>query len=211
MKKVILIALCIVTTVSTYSQVTIGSGNPPHKDAILDLKENDDNSSEKGLLLPRVSLKATNMPSPLSEHVAGMTVYNTAVSPAGTSPENYVSQGFYYNNGTKWERLFLGTTNWFYMPSVAIDTSTPANDVVMDLYNLYKNQFNGTGSNFVKSEDAPSAVPYIPTADQLYFYVTEYDPSVFNIKKIDRQGRMTYDILNPAAESSYINIVFVLK
>ncbi len=82
------------------AQVTIGSGIPPHKDALLDLKEDNGGSSEKGLLLPRVALSQTTSPSPLSEHVEGMTVYNTATT-------GDVVPGYYYSDGTKW--ILLGS------------------------------------------------------------------------------------------------------
>ena len=51
--------------------------------------------SNKGLLLPRIALTGTNSALPLSAHVAGMIVYNTATV-------SDVSPGIYYNNGTKW-------------------------------------------------------------------------------------------------------------
>jgi hypothetical protein len=51
--------------------------------------------SNKGLLLPRVALTGTNSALPLSAHVAGMIVYNTATV-------SDVSPGLYYNNGAKW-------------------------------------------------------------------------------------------------------------
>jgi hypothetical protein len=56
----------------------------------------------KGLLLPRVALSATTNFSPLSAHVAGMTVYNTATAGVGGTA---VTPGFYYNDGTKWVLL----------------------------------------------------------------------------------------------------------
>ncbi|GAB4021712.1 tail fiber domain-containing protein [Spirosoma koreense] len=52
-------------------------------------------STNKGLLLPRLPLTQTTSPTPLTAHVAGMTVYNTATA-------NDVVPGFYYNDGTKW-------------------------------------------------------------------------------------------------------------
>lgn len=55
-------------------------------------------SSDKGLLLNRVSLTATANATPLVAHVAGMVVYNTAT--AGD-----VTPGYYYNDGTKWVRV----------------------------------------------------------------------------------------------------------
>jgi hypothetical protein len=44
----------------------------------------------------------TNLVSPLTAHIAGMVVYNTATAGSGTTA---VSPGFYYNNGTEWVRL----------------------------------------------------------------------------------------------------------
>jgi hypothetical protein len=59
-------------------------------------------TNKRGILLPRVALSATNLAAPLTAHVEGMTVYNTAY--AGTAP-NDVTPGWYYNDGTKWVRL----------------------------------------------------------------------------------------------------------
>src|SRR5688572_5924249 len=59
-------------------------------------------SSNKGIRFPRIALSATNNPSPLSAHVEGMMVYNTAT--AGTPPANVIP-GIYYNDGTKWLKV----------------------------------------------------------------------------------------------------------
>ncbi len=74
-----------------------GSSSLPNSNAVLDLE-----STQRGLLLPRVPLQATNVATPLTAHIAGMTVYNTAT--AGTAPFA-VSPGWYYNDGTHWVRL----------------------------------------------------------------------------------------------------------
>lgn len=76
-------------------QVGIGT-DTPNADALLEL-----NSSDKGLILPRLNLVSLTNFSPLTAHVAGMIVYNTA-------NVNNVSPGLYYNNGTSWVRM---TTN----------------------------------------------------------------------------------------------------
>lgn len=86
------ILLCL--PLQSKAQVTIGSEDEPNADAVLELK-----STAKGLLLPRVALSATNLPSPLKNHVTGMMVYNTAS--AGTFGVN-VSPGVYHNDGTQW-------------------------------------------------------------------------------------------------------------
>jgi hypothetical protein len=59
-------------------------------------------STNKGMLLPRLGLSATNLASPLSAHVSGMVVYNTATAGSGTTA---VNPGYYYNDGTKWVKL----------------------------------------------------------------------------------------------------------
>lgn len=73
----------------------------PDSNAVLDIV-----SKEKGVLIPRVSLVTITSASPMSKHVAGMMVYNTADTTGTTTPsENGVSPGFYYNSGTKWIRV----------------------------------------------------------------------------------------------------------
>ena len=77
----------------SYAQVGINT-TTPNPDAILDVT-----ASDKGFLLPRIALVRADLPTPLSSHVAGMMVYNTAT--AGSS-SNKVVPGYYYNDGTKW-------------------------------------------------------------------------------------------------------------
>lgn len=76
--------------------VGIGTGSP-NINAQLEI-----NSTNKGLLLPRVALSATTNASPLSAHVLGMVVYNTATV-------SDVTPGFYTNDGTKWARMVSST------------------------------------------------------------------------------------------------------
>lgn len=205
MKKILftilLVCICLFSS-NLKAQVTIGSNTEPNTNAVLDLISN----SNKGLLLPRVALTATNNPSPTSAHTAGMTVYNTATTSVNTGYD--VSPGFYYNDGTKWVQLPLGYTKWFYMPSVSFDTSTTGTGRSKDLYSLYYTQFHAPS---VKSTGAPTSVPFIPAATDMYYYITSYDTSVFANISINASGAMTYDVIGSATACSYINIAFVLK
>ena len=72
--------------------VGIGTAGIAHSDAILEVK-----AANKGLLMPRLALTSTTSASPLSAHVAGMIVYNTATT-------GDVSPGVYHNNGTIWQK-----------------------------------------------------------------------------------------------------------
>ncbi|MCG2611194.1 hypothetical protein LZZ90_06715 [Flavobacterium sp. SM15] len=84
-----------------YAQVGIGT-NTPDINSVLEVS-----SFKKGVLITRVALTETISPLPLTNHVAGMIVYNTSTS--GTN-EKIVVPGFYYNNGTQWIRLEPLTT-----------------------------------------------------------------------------------------------------
>ncbi|WP_199142022.1 collagen-like triple helix repeat-containing protein, partial [Pedobacter sp. ASV12] len=96
MKKTLLIAFSLLLCISIVSAQqkikdgTINNTNLPNKDALLDLESNN-----KGLLHARVSLVKTSDAAPLTAHVAGMMVYNTATI-------NDVVPGIYYDDGSKW-------------------------------------------------------------------------------------------------------------
>ncbi|MCX6706377.1 MAG: hypothetical protein NTV24_04750, partial [Candidatus Woesebacteria bacterium] len=88
----------------------------------------DINFSNKGLLMPRVSLTGTTDQTTIINPALSLLVYNTA--PAGTSPNNVVP-GFYYWDGTKWvqnggtgtpgtnpgDMLYWNGTSWVVVPA----------------------------------------------------------------------------------------------
>ena len=63
-------------------------------------------SSNKGVLLPRVALTGTVDVTTILSPTASMLVYNTAT--AGTAPNN-VTPGYYYWSGAAWTRFTTGT------------------------------------------------------------------------------------------------------
>ena len=101
-KQLLLISAVLLTTFSGYAQTKIkdgtvaGSPTLPNSGAILELE-----STNKGLLLPRVALSSTTTWGLSGSITAGMTVYNTATA-------NDVTPGYYYNDGTQWVRLSSG-------------------------------------------------------------------------------------------------------
>jgi hypothetical protein len=87
----------------TYAQ-NVGinsSGATPDATAGLDI-----DFSNKGLLIPRVALTATNAAGPITTPTTSLLVYNTAT--AGSAPNN-VTPGYYFWTGTAWSRLSNGT------------------------------------------------------------------------------------------------------
>lgn len=136
-------------SVQLSSQVTIGSGIPPHSDALLDLKEFTDESSSKGLLMPRVSLVSKASASPLINHVKGMFVYNIA------DIDTEIYPGCYYNTGTEWVRIETQSGSGI-MPIVSNGLSLAGNNIklggalseptfITGISSANKLSFTGTG------------------------------------------------------------------
>jgi hypothetical protein len=98
--SIVLLSLCslLLSSGTISAQVTIGSSVEPDADAILDLKEKSDGTSQKGLLLPRVNLRTSTDAYPLTTHVEGMLVYNKKDSTT-------IKPGVFYNDGTQWKRI----------------------------------------------------------------------------------------------------------
>jgi hypothetical protein len=96
----------------------------------------------------------------------------------------------------------------FYPPSIAIDASANGAGFTENLYAQYIAQF---GTPAVASTGAPAALPTY-AANELYYYVTYADPTVFANMSIDANGVLTYDIIGqPTDYNSLINVVFVVK
>jgi hypothetical protein len=85
---------------TSIGQVVIGNTNP-NTNTLLEIEDGTDSG---GVLLPRATLSATTISSPLATDIAGMIVYNTVT-------DGDVTPGFYYNDGALWIRLGAGTTN----------------------------------------------------------------------------------------------------
>lgn len=91
-----IIAIC---STSLFAQLKVGN-NPGtlNTNAALEVE-----TSNKGLLLPRVALNSTTSVAPMSAHVSGMIVFNTATA-------NDVTPGFYYDDGNKWVKISPAAT-----------------------------------------------------------------------------------------------------
>lgn len=111
----ILILVVIWATPGTLSaQVKIGN-NPSNvnPNAILELE-----STNKGVLMPRVQLDSTHSPAPLSAFVKGMVVYNTRTV-------NDVSEGIYYCDSLKWVKIAnAGPEGWSVNGNSGINSAT---------------------------------------------------------------------------------------
>ncbi|SHM58010.1 hypothetical protein [Myroides odoratimimus] len=121
---------------------------------------------------------------------------------------------------------------FFYMPAVIFDTKSKGTKLSRDLYKEYVDQFTGgkagdENANYniahgasgytmpytggiVGSDGAPADIAVFGSGE-LHYYVTYYDTKVFANLSIDKDGKLTYDIIGNATPASYMNIVFVIK
>ncbi|WP_025125296.1 hypothetical protein [Myroides odoratimimus] len=127
-----------------------------------------------------------------------------------------------------WENQNKVAPQFFYMPAVIFDTKAKGTGLVRDLYQEYVNQFTGGESDsyniahgaggytmpytggIVGSDGAPADIAVFDRGE-LHYYVTYYDTKVFANLSIDKDGKLTYDIIGNATPASYMNIVFVIK
>ena len=104
MKKVLFLTISLMSAINLFAQnVGIGT-NTPDASAKLDVVD-----SNRGLLIPRVALTATNASGPVTSPATSLLVYNTAT--AGTPPNN-VWPGYYYWDGAQWVRLSNNQEAW---------------------------------------------------------------------------------------------------
>lgn len=103
MKKVIIIISLFVLSTNGHTQ-SVGIGTTtPHSSAMMEVQSNN-----KGILVPRISLSAANVASPVSSPADALLIYNTATAGSGA---NAVTPGFYHWSAaaSRWESI--GSTN----------------------------------------------------------------------------------------------------
>ncbi|KAA5535799.1 tropomyosin [Paenimyroides baculatum] len=194
-----LIAFGLGTASIGFAQVTQQKiGNNPtliNPNAALEVE-----SANKGILLPRLGLTATNSFAPLAAHVAGMTVYNTAT--AGTAPNN-VTPGYYYNDGTQWVRVATGadaktepwreqattneatanSQNIYQTGSVAVgDFSTAASTKKMEVKGDFKAEVTAAGGVAYGTEISHPVNPN----GAMHYWLTS--PTNYRIASANAQG-----------------------
>jgi len=202
-----LLSLFLLCSIHGVAQVTIGNNAAPKQYSILELSTVN---VKGGLRLPQLNTSERNA-LVLDGTANGLIIYNT--------DEKCVN----YYNGSQW-RSFCEGAGWFYMPSIVIDVTT-SGTFQRDLHLEYKKQFADTddsstpansptpGTALVKSDvAAPNPFTKIYAANELYYYVTGYDASVFSNLSITSTGVLTYTInAGNVTDATYMNIVFVVK
>ncbi len=103
-------------------------------------------STNKGVLFPRVALKSTtNGTDPIASPATGLTVFNTAS--AGTAPNN-VTPGYYYWDGSKWVKMAIEVPPVDFAKTVYVNATSPSTATIFD-----ENNPPATNDDALKSDD----------------------------------------------------------
>jgi hypothetical protein len=152
------------------AKAQVGIGTPtPDASAMLEV-----NSSDKGLLVPRIALTAASVAAPVASPATGLLIYNTATS--GTAPDQ-VTPGFYYWNGSRWypvvnkgnnpgDMQYWDGSKWLMIPAATADgkvltwcSGKPKWGPCVESLEAapVNNQFEGQISNFFPAVFQPGA------------------------------------------------------
>ncbi len=170
----------------------------PDPSSSLDVK-----SEDSGVLIPRVSgLTNNNATSSIKNPANGLLVYD--------KDKQCLSQNIGTPEAANWICISGNVVKFFYMPSIALDITITNGRY--NLFELYKEQFSNP---VVKSDGAPSQIPFFGKPQDLYYYVTSYSDIVFEDVKVSTEGILTYRVKADAQinsdSSDFMNIVFVVK
>ena len=187
-------------------------------------KDNKDNNP--GLIIPDVSKDKLDTGEP----VESTLVYYSEGSNSAyinqndqSTTENIGSKkGFYYYDGTDWQRIIRKAQ--FYMPSIVVPTTVNTRHEV-NLYQEYIKQYaNENISNVYKddksiipSSDRPIASSVGASPLKIYkkndldYFVVYYDKNVFTNLSITEDGVLTYTVTAEGAKNisaqTFMNIV----
>lgn len=219
MKTILFSLATLLSTTTMFAQVGINT-DKPKSFSMLDVE-----SSNKGILIPRVALLSTfdkqtvtnNDGAAIVNYENSLLVYNTSTSNLTGETEEFknVTPGFYYWERDRWIRMTSNKDQqFFYMPSIIIPTAADQipNDQtfgIIDLYAIYKGQFSNA---MAKNPKASTNLP-IYKVNQLDYYITWYDETVFDNVSVTDNGVMNYSI-KPNADvtvGSFMNIIFSVK
>lgn len=176
---------------SAYSQIGINT-EAPDKSSLLDIT-----STSKGLLITRMTTVQKNA---IVKPAHSLLVYDT--------DKKCIAQNLGTETAPLWTCNSLFNKQFFFMPSINIDTDVLNTSLTKDLYTQYQTEF---GSPIVNNPGAASAsIPHY-TSDELYYYITYYDPAVIQINSISDAGVMNYKVLKGADFDTYMNVIFVVK
>tara|TARA_R110002072_G_scaffold16233_3_gene63848 strand:- start:30113 stop:32869 length:2757 start_codon:yes stop_codon:yes gene_type:complete len=125
MMRKILVFLGILANSGLFAQVGIGTVTPEPSSQL------DISATNKGVLVPRISLDnvANTMIDGANTAATGLLIYNTNAVTVGGS-----GTGYYYFNGSVWERLTTSSNSSADADWFEVGTTTPPDAITDDIY-----------------------------------------------------------------------------
>lgn len=230
MKKVILTIGILAGVSSTFAQVGRVGINTNDPKATLHIKaynkDEDNKDNNPGLIIPDVSKDKLDTGEPVE---STLVYYSDGSNSAyinqndQSTTENIGSKkGFYYYDGTDWQRIIRKAQ--FYMPSIVVPTTVNTRHEV-NLYQEYIKQYAHENisnvykddKSIIPSSDRPiaSSVGASPLKtyrkNDLDYFVVYYDNNVFTNLSITEEGVLTYTVTAEGAKNisaqTFMNIV----
>lgn len=188
-----------------------------------------------GLIWQKLLVKADAADSTLASN--GLTKEDQTIKLGGsltkktvittTSQNTLALEGLSTNNVQGSSDLIVGLTNtnelkalkaampkFFYMPSIIVPThrdQLAVNETLgtIDLYEKYKAQFQTPAR---KNNNTTTTLPTL-AKNELDYYITWFDPEVFNTVSVNDNGILTYTVKANAdiTMASFMNIIFAVK
>ncbi|WP_372474419.1 hypothetical protein AB4865_03785 [Capnocytophaga sp. ARDL2] len=223
----------------SYAQQGFGT-DKPNKATVLDMTSTSKGVlfPRVALINTTTFQPISGIPNNTTHTANSLIVYNTTTSGSGNTT---VTPGFYYwekataTTSGKWTRLINSTDlinslktpmpKFFYMPSVVlplhpdhitnpslITYNNSTATFTVDLYKIYKEQFELTGSNSVANPNRTTTLPVLP-ANELDYYITYFDNTVYSNVSVTNDGKLRYKVIatSDATNASFMNIVFAVK
>jgi hypothetical protein len=125
-KSIFVFCLLIILTTSTKAQVGIGT-NSPNESSKLEI-----NATNKGVLIPRVTLTGITDATTIATPATSLLVYNTATT-------SDVVPGYYYNSGTS------GSPVWIRLNTSSLVTGANSGETIR--WNSSNSQWQVTGTS----------------------------------------------------------------
>ena len=228
MKKVILTIGILAWVSSIFAQegrVGINTNDPKATLHIEAYNKDNNKDNNPGLIIPNVSKDNESILNG-NGHVASTLVYYSGGSDSAyinqdsnSTTENIGSKkGFYYYDGTDWQRIIRKAQ--FYMPSIVVPTTVGTHTI--NLYEEYIKQYADSKGSNTSNKQAPNRSWNIQTnnsnnhlktyaKDDLDYFVVYYDNNVFTSLNITDKGVLTYTVTAEGAKNisaqTFMNIV----
>jgi len=191
-----------VVTTNESVEIQITDGN----NTTIDIRDADSNSSNEIQTLSSSDGSVTITPSGINYNLS-VPIIDGSETIVEATPDTDISVT---GAGTSANPYVIANTrpDIFYPPSIEVDVATTGTNRTIDLHAEYLAQY---GSPAVVSTGAPIAIPTYAN-NELYYYVTYFDTTVFDNVSVDANGLMTYDVIStPSDYNTLINVVFVAQ